>query len=124
MRAIAAESSASSSGTSARVKTASTGSVRPLEEVVDDLDLLRAGAEARERVDEPLQPVVGLDDLLRRRLADAVRLVVDDERPCRPRVEHVEEAVDEDAVVLEREVALLLDAREGSDAAARDRESQ
>ena len=32
--------------------------VRPLEEVVDDLDLLGAGAEARERVDEPLQPVV------------------------------------------------------------------
>ena len=41
--------------------------VRPLEEVVDDLDLLGAGPEAGERVDEPLQPVVGLDDLLRRR---------------------------------------------------------
>src|SRR5438105_347159 len=40
--------------------------VRALEEVVDDLDLVRAGPEARERVDEALQPVVGLDDLLRR----------------------------------------------------------
>ena len=54
--------------------------VRPLEEVVDDLDLLRPGAEARERVDEPLQPVVGLDDLLRRALGERVRLVVEDER--------------------------------------------
>ena len=80
MRAIAADSSASSSGTSARVKTRLDGRVRPLEEVVDDLDLLRPGAEARERVDEPLQPVVLLDDLLRRRLAERVRLVVDDER--------------------------------------------
>ena len=40
--------------------------IRALEEVVDDLDLLRTGTEARERVDEPLQAVVGIDDLLRR----------------------------------------------------------
>jgi len=32
--------------------------------VVDDLDLFGACAEARERVDEPLQPVVLVDDLL------------------------------------------------------------
>ena len=39
--------------------------VGPLEEVVDDLDLVRARAEAGERVDEPLQAIVGLDDLRR-----------------------------------------------------------
>src|SRR5206468_2914695 len=36
---------------------------RALEERVDHLDLLRAGAEARERVNEPLQAVILLDDL-------------------------------------------------------------
>src|SRR5215831_19143297 len=36
--------------------------VGPLEEVVDDLDLLGAGAEAGERVDESLKPVVVVDD--------------------------------------------------------------
>src|SRR5205085_11625711 len=54
--------------------------VRTLEEGVDDFDLLRPGAEARERVHAALQPVVRVDDLLRRRLADEVRLVVDYER--------------------------------------------
>ena len=53
--------------------------VRALEEVVDDLDLLRAGAEAGECVDEALQPVVVLDDLLGRSLVERVGLVVDDE---------------------------------------------
>ena len=91
--------------------------VGPLEEVVDDLDLLGAGAEARERVDEALQPVVRLDDLLRRRLADQVRLVVEDERARPVEVQHVEEAVQEHAVVLEREVPLLVDARQRRDAA-------
>src|SRR5438128_12331701 len=42
--------------------------VGPLEEVVDDLDLLRAGAEARERVHQSLQAVVARDDLFRRPL--------------------------------------------------------
>src|SRR5690349_12230738 len=46
--------------------------VGTLEEVVDDLDLRRAGAEAGERVDEPLQPVVACDDLLRSELAEGV----------------------------------------------------
>ena len=64
-RAIAAESSASSSATSSRVNAVTTGRVRPFEELVDDLDLVGAGAEARERVDEPLEPVRALDDLLR-----------------------------------------------------------
>ena len=90
--------------------------VRALEEVVDDLDVLRAGAEARERIDEPLQAVVALDDLLRRRLADQVRLVVDDERARAVEVHDVDEAVQQHAVVLEREVPLLLHAVERRDA--------
>ena len=52
-----------------RVKRRRDDRVRPLEEVVDDLDLLGSGAEAGERVDEPLEPVVVLDDLLGRALA-------------------------------------------------------
>ena len=81
IRPIASESSASSAGTSARANVVETTASGPLEEVVDDLDLVRPGAEAGERVDEPLQPVVGLDDLLRRPLGERVRLVVEDERP-------------------------------------------
>ena len=80
--------------------------VRPLEEVVHDLDLLCAGAEAGERVDEPLEVVVVLDDLLRRPLGERVRLVVHDERAVAVELEHVEPAVQQDAVVLERERAL------------------
>src|SRR5207248_11710466 len=53
--------------------------VRPLEEVVDDLDLLRARSEAGECVDEALQPVVALDDLFGTPLLETVRLVVEDE---------------------------------------------
>ena len=56
---------------SARANVRRDDGVRALEEVVDDLDLLRPGPEARERVDEPLQPVVRLDDLLGRPLARA-----------------------------------------------------
>ena len=37
--------------------------VGPLQELVDDLDLLRPGPEAGDCVDEALQPVLGLDDL-------------------------------------------------------------
>ena len=61
--------------------------VGALEEVVDDLDLFGPGAEARERVDQPLQPVVRLDDLLGRALLERVRLVVEHERagPFAPR---------------------------------------
>jgi hypothetical protein len=71
--------------------------------VVDDVDLLHAGAEARERVDEPLQAVVALDDLLRRPLRQRVRLVVEHERPPAIDVQDVEAAVQEHAVVLEGE---------------------
>ena len=56
--AIAAESSASSSGTSSRRNVVETGASGRSRNVVDDLDLVGAGAEARERVDEPLEPVV------------------------------------------------------------------
>src|SRR4029079_6591593 len=90
---------------------------RPLEEVVDDLDLLGPGPEARERVDEPLQPVVVLDDLVRRSLAQRVRLVVDHQGPAVTQIEDVDEAVPERAVVREGEVAFLLDALEGCYAA-------
>ena len=47
------------------------GLVGPLEELVDDLDLLRSGAEARQRVHEPLQAVVRLGHLLGRRVPRA-----------------------------------------------------
>src|SRR5581483_4035211 len=91
--------------------------VRPLEEVVDDLDLVGARAEACERVDEPLQPVARLDDLLRRLLGERVRLVVEYERVRAAAPEDVEPAVQEDAVVLEREGPLGHRAREPRDAA-------
>src|SRR5438128_2559517 len=80
--------------------------VGSLEEVVDDLHLLRAGAEARKRVHEALQPVVLLHDLFRRSLGERVRLVVDDERAAVRAMEDVDEAVDQHAVVLERELHL------------------
>src|SRR3954469_14282431 len=89
--------------------------IGPLEEVIDDLDLLRTGAEARERIDEPLQPVVLLDDLLGARLADDVRLVVEHERPCPLQVERVEVSVQQDTVLEEREMPLLVDARKLGD---------
>src|SRR5436305_4040690 len=53
--------------------------VRTLEELVDDLDVVRTRAEACERVHEPLQPVALLDDRFGRQLAEQVRLVIDDE---------------------------------------------
>src|SRR5947209_2601195 len=90
--------------------------VRTLEELVHDLDLVGAGAEARERVDEPLQPVPLLDDRFGRHVTDEVRLVVDDERPAAFEVQHVEEAVQKHAVVLERERPLLRHAGERRDA--------
>ena len=105
------------SGHVIRAKTVATTASGTLEEVVDDLDLRRAGAETRERVDEPLQPVLVVDDLLRRALGERVRLVVDDERARPSRVEHVEEAADENVVVLEGELALR--SRTSSSAATR-----
>ena len=71
--------------------------------MVDDLDLVHAGAEARERVDEPLQAIVGLDDLLGRPLRKRVRLVIEHQRTRSCDMQHVEAAVQEDSVVLERE---------------------
>ena len=121
---IASDSSASSAGTSARAKVRRDDGVGALEEVVDDLDLLGPGAEARERVDEPLQPVLGLDDLLRRALGERVRLVVEDERPRPVAMKDVEPSVQEDAVVLERERPLRPAPRQASRSAARGRNSQ
>ena len=111
MRAIASDSSASSSGSLIAPEGRLDELVRPLEELVDDLDLLGARAEARERVDEPLQPVLGLDDLGGRALAEHVRLEVGDERAAAVQVEDVEHAVEEHAVVLECERPLGRDAR-------------
>ena len=62
--------------------------------------------EARERVHEPLEPVLALDDLGRRRVLEHVRLVVEDERAAVGFVEHVHPAAQKHAVVLERERAL------------------
>src|SRR4051812_14669588 len=63
--------------------------VRPPEEVVAALALFGPGGEARRRVDEPLERVVGFDDLFGRRVADQVRLVVQDERARATVVEDV-----------------------------------
>ena len=106
MRAIASESSASSRAVSALVNVAETTSSGRSRNWYDDLDLGRAVAQARERVDEPLEAVLGLDDLVRIGAVEDVRLVVDDERALARPPEHVEPAVQEDAVVLERERAL------------------
>src|SRR5215218_8524000 len=76
--------------------------VGTFEEVIDDLDLLSSGAEARKRVDEALDAILLLDGLLRRRVLQHVRLVVDDERAAILPMEDVEPAVEEHAVVLER----------------------
>ena len=84
--------------------------------MVDDLDLLEAGPEAGQRVDEPLETVVALDQLLRRRLLEDVGLVVDDEGTPSVTVEDVEAAVQEDAVMLEGEGPLGRRARKRGDA--------
>src|SRR5215204_4464260 len=54
--------------------------VGTLEELVDDLDLVRSRAQGGERVDEPLQTIFALHNLAGRRVLEDVRLVVDDER--------------------------------------------
>src|SRR5829696_4265758 len=64
----------------------------------DDLDLGGAGAEAGERIDEPLETVLVLDDLLRRRLLERVRLVVEDEGLVVLLLEDVEPAVDQHTI--------------------------
>ena len=75
-------------------------------ERVDDLDLLGAGPETGEGVNEPLEPVVRLDYLCGRSLAEHVRLEVDDEGPLAHPLEDVEAAAEQDTVVEERERAL------------------
>src|SRR5207248_9741787 len=82
------------------------GRVGPLEERVDDLDLLGAAPEAGERVDQALERVLGLDHVGRVAFADRVRLVVDHERARALAPVEIEPAVDEYAVVLEREAEL------------------
>ncbi len=70
---------------SRRARTSSTtGSLGTLEEDVRHLHRVRSGPERRQRVDESLEPVLRLDDLVRRMLLETVRLVVDDERRGRP----------------------------------------
>ena len=98
--------------TSSSVNVVDDRLVGPLEERVHDLDLLGAGAEADQSVDEPLQPVLLLDDVRRVELAEEVRLVVDDERARPVGVEHVQAAVQQDAVVLEGERHLGARARQ------------
>src|SRR5256886_1913862 len=91
------------------------GGVGPLEKLVDALDLLGAGTEAGQGVDEPLQVVVALDHLFRRGVLEHVRLVVDDNRARPVEVENVEAAVEEDSVVLEGERPLRRRPLEGGD---------
>ena len=75
----------SSRGASSAVKIARDDGVGILEEVVDDLDLARARAQAGDRVDDLLRQVLLLDDLGRVAAEQRVRLVVEHERPRRPR---------------------------------------
>jgi hypothetical protein len=71
--------------------------------VWSDLDLVCTGPEARERVHEPLQPILGLDYRRRVRAFEHVRLVVGDKRHLTVTPEDVEPAMQKDAVVLEGE---------------------
>ena len=67
-----------------------------LEEEVGDLDGRRARAQRGERVDAPLRGVVGLDERLEVGVADAVGLVVDDQRGAVGLVgDDVDEAVEQ-----------------------------
>src|SRR5437763_13183101 len=81
------------------VERRADGRIGPLQELVDDLDLLDAGPEAGQRVDEPLEAVVALDQLFRRCLLEDVGLVVDDEGARAVSVKDVEAAAQENAVV-------------------------
>ena len=73
---------------------------RALEEEVGDLDARRARAQRGERVDAPLDAVGGLDERLEVGVAEAVGLVVDDQRGAVGLVgEHVDDAVEQRPVV-------------------------
>ena len=106
MRAIAAESSSSSARTSATVNVVDATSSGRSRNWYATSTSVRPGAEAHERVDEPLERVLGLDDLGRRPPVERVRLVVDDDSARTLAPEDVETAADDHAVVLERERAL------------------
>ena len=71
--------------------------------MVNDLDLLGAGTEAGQRVDQLLQPVVLRDDLVWFALGQRVRLVIQNEGAWAFPVEDVDAPVQEDAIVLEGE---------------------
>ena len=77
--------------------------VRLLEKLVRNLDLARTCAQADQRIHEPLQRVLRLDDLGRRSALERVRLVVDNQRLGAFSPEDVEAAADDDALMLERE---------------------
>ena len=83
--------------------------------MVHDLDSLTAGAEARKRVDEALQAVLGVDDVCRVSAVEAVRLVVEHERLGAAAPQDVEPSPDDDAIVLEGERSLGAHAGEQSD---------
>ena len=76
--------------------------IRPLEELVDDLDLVRSRPQACERIHKPLEAVVILDHLLGVRALERIRLEIDDERAL-PEMQDVLESVEHDGVVLEGE---------------------
>ncbi len=116
IRAIAAESSLSSFGTSSAVNVVDTTSSGRSRNWYATSTSLRTCAEADERVHEPLQRVLGLDDLGRRSALERVRLVVDDERPRTVPPEDVEPAANDDAVVLEGERTLGPGAAQARDA--------
>ncbi len=106
IRAIAADSSASSPSISSRANVVETTASARSRKRVDDLDLVCPGPEAGECVHEPLQAIVVLDDLVGRVLRQRVRLVVEHERLAALTPQNVEPAVQQDAVVLERERTL------------------
>src|SRR5262245_31275552 len=92
------------------------GRFRSLEEVIDDLHLLRAGSDARQRVDEALQRITGRDHRLGCLLGQRVRLVVEDEGAPAVGPVDVEAAVEKHPVVLEGEPDLRTRACQPRDA--------
>ena len=94
------ESCFESLGVGSRERRRNDG-VGVLEEVVDDLDLLRARAKAGDRVDGLLGRVLLLDDLRRITSTQRIRLVVQNERLRAVDPEDVEPAVHEHTVELE-----------------------
>ena len=123
IRAITAPSSASRAATSACGERPGDHVLRRLEELVDDLDVGRPRAHARKRIDRALAAVLVLDDLRGVTAAEGVRLVVEDQRSRAVSPEHVEAAVQEDALEQEGERSLHANAVELRDP-ARERRSR